>query len=330
MTHPDEPTPPVGPGGQQPPPVGPWGQQPPPPAGPWAAQPPAPGSWGPPPPVPSGPWGPPPGATGTPWGQLAAGPGGPGPAGGSHDRGATPPPPAQWPGQPGPYGPPPPGAYSEAPTGMSTTRIVLITLGAVLAFVGVAVVLGLVVLRQDDTAVAAPVAATPSSPSPSPSPSSSAPSSGPGVTLGPDDLVAVLPVDLTGCAAGETAGDGDLAAATCGPAITQPGPAEADFHLYPDVDTLDDVLLGDADDLGLAELPEDVDCTAEMGYGEWTYASGETGGLLACGLTGDGRAVIAWTDDEFLVEGALLAPGTTQEDVGVLFDWWTEHSEYTS
>jgi hypothetical protein len=313
-------------------------EEPTPPAGPSAPQPPAPGPWGPPPPVPGGPWGPPPEATGRPWGQPAAGPGGPGPAAGSHDWDATQPPPGQWPGQPAPYSPygrPPPGAYSEPPSGMSTTRVVLITLSAVLAFVGVAVVLGLVFLRQDDAAVAAPVAATPSSPTSSSSapsssaPSSSAPSSAPAVTIAPDDLVAVLPEDLSDCTAGETAGDGDLAAATCGPADTQPGPAEADFHLYPTVDTLDDVFLADAGDLGLAELPEDVDCTTETGYGEWTYATGETGGLLACGLTDDGRAVIAWTDDEFLVEGALLAPGTTQADVGALFDWWTEHSDYT-
>jgi hypothetical protein len=336
MTRPDDqPTPPTGPGGQQPgPPAGPWGQQAPQP-GPWGQPTPPPGSWGPP-----------------------SGPGAPGPvdwdATPPRVAGQQPPPgqwpgqpgqwpgqPGQWPGQPGPHGGPPTGGYSEAPTGMSTTRIVLITLGAVLAAVGLAVVLLLVVVRDDDRPVAAPAASAPSSAAPSsaaPSSaapsrsaaSSSAPSSASATAVTPEDLVGVLPVDLADCAAGETAGDGDLAAATCGQADTQPGPAEANFHLYPDVDTLDDVFLGDADDLGLAELPVDVDCSTEMGYGEWTYAvTGETGGLLACGLTDDGRAVVAWTDDEFLIEGALLAPGTTQEDVSALFDWWTEHSDYT-
>jgi len=287
MTRPDEPTPPAGPWAQQPPPsTAPWGQQP--PTGPWDQQPPAPG--------------------------------GPGPV----DWDAVPPPQqpplGYWPGQPqpGPYGPT--GAYgvpAAPPTGMSTTKIVLITVGGVLALVGVIAVLLVVSLRRGDVPVAAP---------PTRAPATSAPAA----TVAPDDLVAVLPVDLSDCVAGETAGDGDLAAATCGPADTQPGPAEADFHLYPDVDTLDEVLLADADDLGLAELPVDVDCSTEMGYGEWTYGlTGETGGLLACGLTDDGRAVVAWTDDEFLVEGALLAPGTTQADVSALFDWWTEHSDYT-
>ena len=277
MTRPDEPTPPAGP----------WGQPPPPPAAPWAQQPPAPGG-----PV--------------DWDAVPPAPG-------------QQPPPGYWPGQPapGPYGPS--GAHGVppvAPGGMSTTKIVLITVGGVLALVGVVAVLLVVALRGDDAAVAAPATSVPTA-------------SAPATAMALDDLVAALPVDLTGCVAGETARDGDLAAATCGPADTQPGPAEADFHLYPDVDTLDGVLLADADDLGLAELPVDVDCTTDMGYGEWTYATGETGGLLACGLTGDGRAVVAWTDDEFLVEGTLLAPGTTQADVGALFDWWTEHSDYT-
>ena len=280
MTRPDD---------QQTPPAGPWGQQPSPPSGPWG-QPPAPGGPGP-----------------VDWDAIPPAPG-------------QQPPPGYWPGQPapGPYGSP--GAHGVppvAPGGMSTTKIVLITVGGVLALVGVVAVLLVVALRADDDAAAA-------------APATSAPAiSAPATAVAPGDLVAALPVDLSDCVAGETAGDGDLAAATCGPADTQPGPAEADFHLYPDVDTLDGVLLADADDLGLAELPVDVDCTTEMGYGEWTYATGETGGLLACGLTGDGRAVVAWTDDEFLVEGVLLAPGTTQADVSALFDWWTRHSDYT-
>ena len=193
----------------------------------------------------------------------------------------------------------------------------LLTVGGAVALVGVIAVLLFVTLRGDDGTGAAGTASPPSS-----APVSSA-------SLAPDELVAALPDDLAGCAATAPIGDGDVAAATCGPADTQPGPAEADFHLYPDVATLEDVFLDDAGDLGTEELPADVDCTTDMGYGEWTYDTGETGGRLACGLTDDGHAVVAWTDDEFLVEGALIGPGTTQADVSALYEWWTLHSDYT-
>ena len=41
-----------------------------------------------------------------------------------------------------------------------------------------------------------------------------------------------------------------------------------------------------------------------------------------------GTVRIAWTDDEFLTEGIVVAPGSTQDDVAALYDWWRQNSAY--
>jgi len=171
---------------------------------------------------------------------------------------------------------------------------------------------------------------------PSPSSSSPSPSSSPngGFTVAPPGsadparFAASLPADFTDCAAAELAGDGDVASAACGASQTQPGPSEARFYLYPDVATLDAVFEADVSDEDLTEFGPTDDCTTGTGHGEWNYSDGTPGGRVACQITDDGHVFLAWTDDEFLTEGAVRSPGSTQEDVGALYEWWTEHSDY--
>ncbi|MCZ2816476.1 hypothetical protein [Modestobacter sp. VKM Ac-2984] len=207
---------------------------------------------------------------------------------------------------------------------------VLAIIAAIVLLVIVAVVLTLTLTGddEDDPVPTAGAGSSSSAPSSAPSSSSSAPSS-PAPPPAPADLLARLPSDFTDCQEGQLEGDGDLAAAACGPAVTQPGPAGAVYYAYPDVATLSSVFADDAAELRLDELPEGDDCSTTTGYGEWTYPSGVTGGLVACALLPDGDVVIVWTDDEHLIEGAVHAPGTTQDDVAALYEWWTVNSYFT-
>jgi hypothetical protein len=215
----------------------------------------------------------------------------------------------------------------------------VITVVAGLAVVVVVALLLFVTLGGDDAPVS-PAAGTPlTSAAPSSSAGSSSagsssdssPSGGfsqPPGTIDPAAFVAQLPADLTDCAADQPAGDGDVAAASCGAATTQPGPTGGSFFLYPDQSTLDAVFQSDVTDQGLTEFAADADCGTGTGYGQWAYADYTPGGQVACQLTDDGHVVIVWTDDEFLTEGAVRAPGTTQAEVSALYDWWTANSEF--
>jgi hypothetical protein len=165
-----------------------------------------------------------------------------------------------------------------------------------------------------------------------PSPSSGSPSGGftssPSAPVDPAGFVDRLPADLADCTEAPLAGDGDVAAAACGAAQSQPGPTEAEFFLYPGLGTLDAVFENDVVEEGLTEFAGDDDCATATGFAEWTYSTGVTGGQVACRLTPDGQVLVAWTDERYLAEGVVRAPGTTQADVSALFDWWTAHSEF--
>jgi hypothetical protein len=302
-------------------------------------------------------WGPPPGQPGQGgWGQPQGqpGPGGWGPPGQPGEGGWGQPPMAGGqrtqvfgaPGQPphpgatgwgGPGGPGGPGAPGGSLNGNGKRNGVIALIAGLVVLAVVAAVL-LFTLGgddpQEDTQAASDGAAT-SAPSSSPGARSS--SSSGGFTAAPPsgsggggnrDLVAMLPQDFTDCAGVPLAGDGDIAAASCGAAVTQPGPERADFFLYPDQSTLDAVF--DTDLLGLdaPELPADGDCATSMGFGEWTYPDGSVGGRVVCAITQDGNAMIAWTDAEFLTEGVVQTPGSTQQDVATLYEWWSNNSDY--
>jgi hypothetical protein len=194
----------------------------------------------------------------------------------------------------------------------------------------VAVVL-MVTLGGDDDGGPSAGGRSTSAPSSAPtrSPTSTASSAGfssaPSGRADPDDFVAQLPADFTDCAGAGPAGDGDLAAASCGAATTQPGPARAEFHRYPDVDTLDSAFHAEVAQQGVPAWTDDADCSTTTGFGEWV-SGGVTGGQVACAIGTDGSVMIVWTDDEYLAEGIVSAPGTTQADVRSLYDWWTANS----
>ncbi|MCZ2823855.1 MULTISPECIES: hypothetical protein [unclassified Modestobacter] len=205
-------------------------------------------------------------------------------------------------------------------------------IAAIVLLVIVAVVLTLTLTGDDEDDPVPTAGAVSSSSAPSSSPSAPSSSSSPSSSSpapAPAGLLAQLPSDFTDCQEGQLEGDGDLAAAVCGPALTQPGPAGAVYYEYPDETTLTSVFADDAAELRLGELPEGDDCSTTTGHGEWTDPSGVTGGLVACALLPDGDVVIVWTDDEHLIEGAVHAPGTTQDDVAALYEWWTVNSYFT-
>lgn len=208
------------------------------------------------------------------------------------------------------YGQPPAGWGAPPPPQRPrnrTTVWVLAGIGAVLVLALVAAVL-VVALRAGDD-----------------------PDGGTSSTVSTGDLLDSLPADLPDCSAADPVGDGDLAAAECDASSTQPGPRGADFSLYPDADTLDDVFLADVatpvTDGGvfqqaLEPFPGTVDCVRGTGWGEW---SGDgAGGMVACGLSDQGDVALVWTDSDFRTEGVVYAPGTTQADVAALFDWWDQ------
>jgi hypothetical protein len=200
---------------------------------------------------------------------------------------------------------------------------VIITAVAALALIVVIAVVLVISLGGDDTSTTASGSSESSSSS-----SSGGFSSSPSGSADPADFIAQLPNDFTDCAEDQLAGDGDVAAATCGAAQNQPGPTQAAFNLYPDLDTLHSVFRSEVEGQGLTEFTDGGDCSTGTGYGEWTYSSGVTGGQVACQITGDGNVLVAWTDDEFLTEGIVVAAGNTQAEVSALYDWWTANSEY--
>ena len=76
---------------------------------------------------------------------------------------------------------------------------------------------------------------------------------------------------------------------------------------------------GDVQDGGLAEFGDNGDCSTGIGY-TWS-AQGATGGRVGCAILDDGTVVVTWTDEDYLIEGFVSAPGTAQADLAALFDW---------
>jgi len=348
MSQPPQGQPPYGPDGQ--PSGAGWGQQQ--PDQPQQPGQPAPG-WGQQPEQPQQPaqgWGQP---TGQPtpvagqaggWGQPTAqpAPGAYGPPPGQGGWGTPPAPgygeqPTQVggfgvPGQP-PYGGGPGGPGWGAPGapgggGNNRKTMILTAVAALVLVVVVAAVLVFTLRQGEDNATASGDPSGSSSTSTDPS-SSGGFSSEPADEADPEGFLAQLPADFTDCTAMELEGDGDLAAASCGAAQTQPGPDAAAFYLYPDEELLGSVFESDVADQGLTELSGGDDCSTVTGYGEWQYNDGTVGGQVACQITGDGNVLITWTDNSFLTEGLIRAPGTSQDEVAVLYEWWKSvNSEY--
>jgi hypothetical protein len=180
-----------------------------------------------------------------------------------------------------------------------------------------------------------PAPSTAPSPSSSPSsspPSTASPSAGPSsAPSGAGDaaaFLAQLPGDFLDCAAVRPIGDGDVAAATCRSAATQPDLVQAIFHRYPDQATLDSVFESQAAERGMSPFPDGLDCSTANGYGRWSHADQTRGGQLACQVTGEGEVLLVWTDDEFLTEGTVRTPGDSRAEMAALYDWWTSHRDF--
>lgn len=126
----------------------------------------------------------------------------------------------------------------------------------------------------------------------------------------------------------KTPGNGETAAASCGSALTQPGPQTADFYQYPDKSTMDSIFENDVTAAGLTELGADQDCSTTTGYFPWATDDRSQTGQVGCAINSNGTVAIVWTDDQFNIEGIVSAVGTTQADVDSLYQWWRVNSNY--
>jgi hypothetical protein len=270
---------------------------------------------------------PPPAQGGYPPGQGGYPPPGPGAYAVGQGPGAPyGPPPGYPPGRPGDHGVPPPAGRSRRNLVIALVAGLVVLAGAIVAVVVILANRSSDPVADEGTTAAATTPSSEAAPSSTaPSTTSEAPTPTP-TAGGADELLAVLPADFVECTAADPAGDGDVAAATCGPSITQPGPSTGAFYLYPDPGTLDQVFADDVSEVGLTEMPSGEDCRTSEGVTTWT-ADGVEGGEVACAITNEG-VQIAWTDREFGIEGIVTMPGSTQEDLATLTEWWFQNSGY--
>ena len=103
---------------------------------------------------------------------------------------------------------------------------------------------------------------------------------------------------------------------------------QAVFHRYPDLATLESVFESQAAERGTSPFPDGMDCSTANGYGQWSHPDRTRGGQLACQVTGEGDVLLAWTDDAFLTEGTVRAPGDSRAEMSALYDWWTSHRDF--
>lgn len=245
---------------------------------------------------------------------------------GSPSPGYSPPPPRYGPPPPGGPGYPPPagagfyGAPGPAPEQRSRAPLYLLA-GSVLIAV---LVLGGVLVFGRDGAGGGP---TPT-PSAGPSTTDPAPSSStePTPQTAEEQLLAALPGDFDGgsCSSAQLAGDGDIAALTCGQAFTQPGPTSAQFNLYP-AGVVDGVFLDDVAEIGLPPHAVGQVCPDFFGYSGYTN-NGEVRGRAACFIGPDNGSYLLWTDDEYGTEGVVTIANGGGAGVYVLWNWWTDSS----
>jgi serine/threonine-protein kinase len=150
-----------------------------------------------------------------------------------------------------------------------------------------------------------------------------------GTTAG-EQLLAILPgdVDPGSCSAQALAGDGDLAALGCGPALTQPGPLTTQFNLYP-AGGVDGVFQGDVEAVALAEFGPGQQCPDYLGYGGYNQ-NGQVRGRVACGVGQGNASYLLWTDDEFAAEALVTIPNGGGQGIYTLWNWFVDpgHSAF--
>ncbi len=76
---------------------------------------------------------------------------------------------------------------------------------------------------------------------------------------------------------------------------------------------------------GITAFPGEPDCATSQGFADWS--GNGSSGQLACALI-NGVPWLYWTDDVALTEGIVVGAGSTQADLGALYDWWTRNSDY--
>ena len=232
------------------------------------------------------------------------------------------------------HGPPPPGGpgYPPAagaglygapgpPTTTKGSRLPLLLVAA-LVVVAALIVGGVLAFGGDPGP--GPTPTTNAEPTTDALPTTSAePPPTTGTTAG-EQLLAILPgdVDPGSCSAQALAGDGDLAALGCGPALTQPGPLTTQFNLYP-AGGVDGVFQGDVEAVALAEFGPGQQCPDYLGYGGYNQ-NGQVRGRVACGVGQGNASYLLWTDDEFAAEALVTIPNGGGQGIYTLWNWFVD------
>ncbi|MGY1609704.1 MULTISPECIES: serine/threonine-protein kinase [unclassified Geodermatophilus] len=140
-----------------------------------------------------------------------------------------------------------------------------------------------------------------------------------------DALLAIVPADFDapGCRPAPSAGDGDVAAVDCGPAVSAAGPRTARFFLYPDGQTADAVFADDVTGLGLTALENGATCPASQGYQDWTL-DGVVMGQVACYVDADNTAVLIWTETDDATQAVVTIRNGGLAGLARLVEWWDE------
>ncbi len=141
----------------------------------------------------------------------------------------------------------------------------------------------------------------------------------------------LIPLDFTvsSCTAtARPAGDGSLAALTCGASSTSPGANASDFLLYQASEDLDEAFDAYVRDRSIEELPSgDVaDCGDEQGFADYTR-SGSVLGTLACFIDSENTAFLVWTNLEQRLFAITSAASGDADGLRALYDWWTTRGQ---
>jgi hypothetical protein len=60
----------------------------------------------------------------------------------------------------------------------------------------------------------------------------------------------------------------------------------------------------------------------------WARGDVQDGGRVGCAILDDGTVVVTWTDEDYLIEGFVGAPGTAQAHLAALFDWRDRNAHF--
>lgn len=143
----------------------------------------------------------------------------------------------------------------------------------------------------------------------------------------------LIPLDFTAnscTSTGRPAGDGSLAALTCGASITSPGANASDFFLYDTAEDLDAAFRAYVQERSLDELPSSdaAECGEEEGFGEYTQG-GPVLGALACFIDSENTAYLVWTNNELRVFAITSAASGDAAGLRTLYDWWVARGQIT-